>query len=109
MRLLTRLFGNRKAETVKPSRIQHVSAPERGEEYARPVRAQVYREATITLESGYVRKGIVLDHSDTGLRMRFPTNETLPRFLTVNARAVGISGRAQIVWQKGSEIGLKLV
>lgn len=61
------------------------------------------------LESGYSRKGIVLDYSDTGLRIRFPTNESLPRFLRVSARSIGIEGRAQVVWQKGSEIGLKLI
>ncbi|ABI78305.1 hypothetical protein HNE_3063 [Hyphomonas neptunium ATCC 15444] len=109
MAILKRIFGNHKAGTVDPSRIARATTSQTGEDYARPVRAQVYREATITLESGYSRKGIVLDYTDTGLRIRFPTNESLPRYLTVNARSVGISGRAQVVWQKGSEIGLKLV
>lgn len=110
MSILTRLFANRKNETaIDPSRIETVTAPERAEDYARPLRAHVYREATVTLESGYSRKGIVLDYSDTGLRIRFPNNETMPRFLTVNARAVGISGRAQVIWQKGPEVGLKLI
>ncbi len=109
MSFLNRLFGSRKTGTVDPSRIARATAANKSEDFARPVRAQVYREATITLESGYSRKGIVLDYTDTGLRIRFPTNESLPRFLTVNARAVGLSGRAQVVWQQGSEVGLKLV
>lgn len=109
MTLLTRIFGNRKTGKVDPSRIARATTSQTGEDFARPVRAQVYREATVTLESGYVRKGIVLDYTDTGLRIRFPTNEAMPRILTVNARAVGISGRAQVVWQKGSEVGLKLI
>ncbi|MFN4184148.1 MAG: hypothetical protein ACK4M6_05130 [Hyphomonas sp.] len=109
MTLLTRIFGNRKTETVDPSRIVRATTSQTGEDFARPLRAQVYREATVTLESGYSRKGIVLDYTDTGLRIRFPTNETMPRILTVNARAVGISGRAQVVWQKDSEVGLKLI
>lgn len=109
MTILTRIFGNRKAEAVNPSRIEHVTSSQVGEDFARPLRSHVYREATITLDSGYSRKGIVLDYTDTGLRIRFPTNESLPRTLNVNARSVGISGRAQIVWQKGPEIGLKLI
>lgn len=109
MTILTRIFGTRKTGTVDPSRIARATSPQKNDDFARPVRAQVYREATILLESGYSRKGIVLDYSDTGLRIRFPTNEALPRFLTVSARAVGISGRAQVVWQKGSEVGLKLI
>lgn len=109
MTILTRIFGSRKAGTVNPSRIEDVTADERAEDFARPVRAHVYREATIMMDSGYSRRGIVLDYSDTGLRIRFPTNEALPRFLTVNARSVGLAGRAQVIWQKGSEVGLKLV
>lgn len=109
MTLLTRIFGNRKTGPVDPTRVARVAEAQTGEDYARPVRAQVYREATVIMESGYSRKGIVLDYTDQGLRIRFPTNETMPRFLTVNARTVGISGRAQVVWQNGSEVGLKLI
>ncbi|PKP82083.1 MAG: hypothetical protein CVT79_07260 [Alphaproteobacteria bacterium HGW-Alphaproteobacteria-18] len=109
MTILERIFGSRKTGTVDPSRITRATTSQTGEDYARPVRAQVYREAIVTLDSGYSRKGIVLDYTDAGLRIRFPTNESLPRILTVNARAVGLSGRAQVVWQKGSEIGLKLI
>lgn len=108
MTILTRIFGTRKTGTVDPSRVERVAASQTAEDFARPLRAQVYREATITLESGYTRKGIVLDYTPNGLRIRFPTNETLPRFLTVSARSVGLEGRAEIIWQKGPEIGLKL-
>lgn len=109
MNILARIFGARRTETVNPSRIERVASTQSGEDFARPVRARVYREAIITLESGYSRKGIVLDYTDSGMRIRFPTNESLPRFLSVNARSIGISGRAQVVWQKGPEIGLKLI
>lgn len=109
MSILARIFGARRTETVNPSRIERLASTPSGKDFARPVRAQVYREAIITLESGYSRKGIVLDYTDSGMRIRFPTNESLPRFLNVNARSIGISGRAQVVWQKGPEIGLKLV
>ena len=109
MTILSRIFGTRKAGTVDPSRVDRVVASQTADDFARPLRAHVYREATITLESGYTRKGIVLDYTENGLRIRFPTNETLPRFLNVNARSVGLEGHAQLVWQKGPEIGLKLI
>ena len=109
MTILTRIFGTNKAGTVDPSRVERVAASQTGEDFARPVRAQVYREATVTFESGYTLKGIVIDYTEAGLRIRFPTNEAVPRFLTVNARSVGIGGRAEVVWHKGSEIGLKLI
>ena len=60
-------------------------------------------------DSGYKRRGIVLDYTDTGVRLRFPTNEGMPEHVTVNARGVGVQGRARVVWQKGSEAGFQLV
>lgn len=109
MTFLTRLFGGRKTGSINASRIEKVASSRPKEDFARPVRAQVYREVTVNLDSGYSRKGIVLDYSDSGLRIRFPTNETMPRFLKVSARSIGLEGRAQVVWQKGSEVGLKLI
>lgn len=107
MALMTRIFGNRKASVVGTDRFQKATAPV--EDHPRPVRSMVYREASVVYESGYVRKGIVLDYSDRGVRLRFSTNEALPRLLTLNARAVGVQGMAEVVWQKGSEVGLKLL
>ncbi len=107
MALLTRIFGNRKASVVATERFQKATAPV--EDHPRQVRSQVYREASVVYESGYTRKGIVLDYSDRGVRLRFSTNEGLPRILTLNARSVGVQGRAEVVWQKGSEVGLKLL
>ena len=49
-----------------------------------------------------------MDYSDTGLRIRFPTNEILPPVVTLTARTVGMEGEADVVWQKNSEAGLRL-
>lgn len=72
------------------------------------MRVHVYREAYIMYDSGYRRKGVVMDFTETGLRIRFPTNERLPDVVTVNARSVGIEGEADVVWQKNTEAGLRL-
>lgn len=104
---ISRIFGGRKANVVGTERFQKATAPV--DDQPRPVRSMVYREASVTYESGYVRKGIVLDYSDRGVRLRFSTNESLPRLLTLNARSVGVYGMAEVVWQKGSEAGLKLL
>jgi len=106
MSILPRLFGSRKSAPVQPARVDQVAAAV--PDSARPVRVQVYREAYITYESGYRRKGIVMDFTDTGLRIRFPTNERLPAIVSVNARSVGIEGEADVVWQKNTEAGLRL-
>ncbi|MBI1253374.1 MAG: hypothetical protein GC196_03390 [Hyphomonas sp.] len=103
---LPRVFGSRQPVQAVPGRVHEVAAATPGR--ARPVRTHVYREACITYESGYRRRGVVMDFTDAGLRIRFPTNELLPSVVTVNARAVGLLGEADVIWQKGSEVGLRL-
>tara|TARA_R110000803_G_scaffold74113_1_gene138149 strand:+ start:4404 stop:4727 length:324 start_codon:yes stop_codon:yes gene_type:complete len=107
MSLMTRMFGSKKPVAPARDRIEHVVAPE--QDTPRPLRGASYREASVTYESGYTRKGIVLDYTATGVRVRFPTNEIMPTFVTVNARAVNVSGQARVIWQQGSEVGLALV
>lgn len=106
MSLLPRFFGSKKPALVQSARVEHVASA--APDSARPVRVQVYREAYITYESGYRRKGVVMDFTDTGLRIRFPTNELLPSIVSVNARSVGMEGEADVVWQKNTEAGLRL-
>ena len=103
---LPRVFGSRQSVQAVPARVQQVAAAVPGR--ARPLRTHVYREAYITYESCYRRKGVVMDFTNAGLRIRFPTNELLPSVVTVNARAVGLSGEADVIWQQGSEVGLRL-
>jgi len=107
MARLTRIFGKGKPGIADTERFRKVTAPVVAQ--PRPVRAMAYREASVTAESGYVRRGIVLDYSDTGVRMRFQTNEGLSPRVKLNAFGVGVYGVAEVVWQHGSEAGLKLV
>jgi hypothetical protein len=106
MSFLPRLFGSKKPVTVDASKVQRmaVTVPDS----ARPIRTHVYREAYVTCQSGYRRKGVVMDYNDTGLRIRFPTNEILPSVVTLTARTVGMEGESDVVWQKNSEAGLRL-
>ena len=100
--MFNNLFKSKKSAASAP-------AAERVERMVAPSRASVYREANVVYDTGYKRRGIVLDHSDTGVRLRFPTNEGMPEFVTLNAIGVGIVGPARVVWQKGSEAGFQLV
>ncbi len=106
MSILSALFGNKKSTRVEPSRVQDIASAD--PDLARPVRASVYREASVTYESGYRRKGVVMDFTETGLRIRFPTNERLPPVVTLHASSVGLKGVADVVWQNNSEAGLRL-
>jgi len=60
-----------------------------------PAARQLYREASVTYESGYMRNGASCSYySPTRCAcLRFQTNEIMPAFVTLNARAVNVSGR----------------
>lgn len=108
MSVLNRMFGSRKTPAAPArDRIAHAVAPE--QDTPRPLRATAYREVSVVYESGYTRKGIVLDFTSTGLRIRFPTNEILPAQVQVNAGGVNIRGPARVIWQEGSEVGFELI
>jgi hypothetical protein len=106
MSFLARLFSPKTSAPVETARVEQVAASV--PDSARPIRAAVYREAYVVYESGYRRKGVVMDHTENGLRIRFPTNELLPSVVTLNARSVGLEGEVEVVWQKNSEAGLRL-
>lgn len=106
MPLLDRFFKSGKDEKPTGTRVEQVVTAEK--DSPRPVRGMSYREAYVIYESGYRRKGVVLDYSNSGVRVRFPTNERLPTEVLLNAKAVGIQGQARVVWQEGSEAGLTL-
>ena len=116
MSLKPRLFGTKNPDGPDMGRIQRTLAQAATPiatrtdhaNLLRPERAKVYREVAIAYDSGYRRKGIVLDYTDKGARVRFPTNEKLPPMVYLYARAVGLEGPAHVVWQHGSEAGLAL-
>lgn len=107
MGLLGRLRGSNKEREASITDLGE-QAPVQ-QKITRPVRSMSYKEASVTYPSGYRRSGVILDHSANGVRMRFPTNERLPEAIMLNAKCVGISGRARVVWQEQSEAGLQLV
>ncbi|WP_273184961.1 PilZ domain-containing protein [Hyphomonas adhaerens] len=116
MAMKPRLFGTKKPDSPDLGRIQRtlqqsatpIASRATHQNMARAERAKVYREAAVAYDSGYRRKGVVLDYSANGARLRFPTNENLPPMVYLYARAVGLEGPARVVWQHGSEAGLAL-
>ncbi|KCZ45261.1 hypothetical protein [Hyphomonas sp. CY54-11-8] len=116
MSMKPRLFGTKKPDGPDLGRIQRtlqnsvtsIASRADHQNMSRAERAKVYREAAVAYDSGYRRKGIVLDYTSKGVRLRFPTNESLPPSVYLYAGAVGLEGPARVVWQQGSEAGLAL-
>ena len=106
MKWLQKLFGLNKQPVIDID-VEKLKPVETVGE-VRKDREMSYREAFVVYESGYKRKGIVLDYTGDGVRLRFPTNERVPDDIVLNARSVGLHGAAKVVWQKGSEVGVQM-
>ena len=76
------------------------------EEHRRASRDGTYKVATVTYPSGYVRKGVVVDRSETGVRVRFHTRGELPDHVHIAVEGIGGRKYARVAWQDVHEAGL---
>ncbi len=72
-------------------------------------RVNSYKEAHITTDSGYKVRGIVVDHSPSGLRIRFQSYETLPEVIQLRVPELSIRGMGRIVWQDQTDFGVEMI
>lgn len=75
----------------------------------RAERENSYKEALITTGTGYKVRGIVIDYSEGGVRMRFKTIETLPDVVDISIPAFDIHTRARVAWQDTIDFGLEYI
>jgi hypothetical protein len=75
----------------------------------REERVSSYKEAHITTDTGYKVRGIVVDHSPSGLRIRFQSYETLPEIVQLRVPGLSIKGMGRIVWQDHSDFGVEMI
>lgn len=64
-------------------------------------------ERGVIVAPGIEMACLIVDLSGQGLRLRMDRNLALPKTLTVVDIAQGVAIEAQVVWQKGQEVGLK--
>ncbi len=103
MSIISKILGQKAPEEADPK------VPEKPEEHRASDRAGTYKVVSVAYPSGYVRKGVVVDLSPTGARVRFSQRGELPP--VVELRITGISGvkKASVVWQENHDAGLKFV
>lgn len=75
----------------------------------REERINSWKVAKVFSTFGYSVEGVVLDHSSTGLRLRFRTIESLPELVHVRVSDLKIDVTARIVWTDHSDIGVEFV
>lgn len=55
------------------------------------------------------RKGVVINTSDTGARVRFDTRGRLPIVVKIKAPRIGLEQKARVVWQDSMDVGLEYI
>lgn len=70
-------------------------------------RDKTFAECSITSPTGETSTGIVIDHSKTGLRVRFRNHYRLPRFVSIRVARLGVHRNAEVMWQDKGDAGLK--
>ena len=102
MSFLKKLIG-RSSEPVAPV------VPEQPAEHRRAHRAGIYKVVSITYPTGYVRKGIAVNISKTGVRVRFSQRGELPPRVELKIDGIPGTHTAQVMWQETHDAGLKFV
>lgn len=108
------LFKSRKAQEAEEELALLEQQREAEEAKLRAVlprseRVNSYKEAHVSTDAGYSVRGIVVDHSDSGLRIRFQAYETLPDYVNINVPGLRIRGTARVVWRDHTEFGLQML
>ena len=61
----------------------------------------------VVVAPGLELSGLIVDHSETGLRLRLDRNLALPGQVQIIDLARAVALEAEVVWRKGQEAGLK--
>ena len=73
----------------------------------REERENSYKEAQITFPSGYKVRGIVIDYSEGGVRMRFQNAEALPDIVHLSIPSLRVHTKARVAWSDVIDFGLE--
>lgn len=75
----------------------------------RAERENCYKEIHVISSTGYHTRGIVIDQSDSGIRIRFQSHESLTDYVTLNCPELNIKGAGRVAWQDGVDMGIEIL
>jgi hypothetical protein len=79
-------------------------------ERRRAERSDVYADVVATSNAGrYLKKGIALDLSPTGSRVRFENGDSLLDGMVINISRYGIKRKARMRWRTRTDIGIEFL
>ena len=79
-------------------------------ERRRAERSDVYADVVATSNAGrYLKKGIALDLSPTGTRLRFENGDSLLDGMVINISRYGIKRKARMCWRTRTDVGIEFL
>ena len=72
-------------------------------------RVNSYKEVRITTATGYTVRGIIIDYSVTGIRVRFLSREHLDGTVQLHCPELKIRGTGRVVWSDDCDLGIELI
>lgn len=102
MSLLDKFFGRKRGAEPEPESESELT------DHRAADRQGTYKVVSVTYPSGYQRRGVIVDMSKTGLRIRFSQRGELPGQVSLKIEGMAGTHTASTVWQETYEAGLKL-
>ena len=102
--LMSKLLGRKSAVEAEVEDVESEEAVE----HRRAERTGTFRVVSVSYPSGYERRGVVVDMSQTGLRVRFSQRGEIPDYVFLKIEGKAGVHRARTVWQETYEAGFKL-
>ncbi len=107
------MFGKKKAPTISQERLQKAirkpTATVRLTRIERARREEAWAPCQITWPLGPVIEGILMDHSETGARVRFRHRGVMPTEIRLICPRLRIDRMASVVRRDTTDIGLHFI
>jgi hypothetical protein len=84
-------------------------APATTPQKRRAERDDAYVECLVSTGGRHAEKGVIVDISETGARIRFNHRSTLPETVRLKALRLKLDRPAQVIWRDFNEVGLKFL
>lgn len=107
MNWLSKLLKRKSAKELDITRVTQATAAMEPVKAARPQRKDAFMEMVVVTEAGDRMKGIALDVSKTGARIRFQTTAALPSRIRLKIPKLKFDRDVDVIWRKGVDAGVK--
>ena len=106
---LTIMFGGLKKKSRNKAPVQTVKVPDLPTELRFAPRRDTFADMKLQTSSGRDLKGIVLDVSQTGARLRFVAADSLTEMVRIDVPRLNLRKRARVRWKTRTDVGVEFL